>query len=185
VTKAGSRKTHRHSLRGKSSKPPCPITPARHKKIITDLEGGDWPAMVALRNGIAPNTLLGWVIKGLDPEAPDGYRKFADAFVQVEADISGALVKAIMDSALGRLEPRFEGDPPPPNVGDAKWMLVKRFSFLWKERKDGTMGESAAEVVCRRIEEIESDHRDEVRKILAQLPDEAKREARTAGFLVP
>lgn len=176
---------HRHAI-APTAKPTCAISPKLHAAIINRMMDGDWPAMVALACGVSPNTLMNWVIKGLDPTAHDGYRAFADEFVAIEVDLSSRLVKVIMDSSLGQGEAREEGSSA-PNVSDAKWLLTRRFSFLWAMDKDTlrTRGQSAAELVCTRIEEIESEDREKVRKILAQLPDDAKRDARGAGFLVP
>lgn len=194
---AAKKKTKRVTLKKRHSmemqhKQRCPITPERHRRLLEDLETGDWPAMVAIRNGISPGTLRQWVLKGLDPESDERYRRFADEFVGVEARMCGQLVKVIMDSALGRgsSKPYIDADTgeevSPPNVGDAKWLLCTRFQFLWRQRKDGTLGgESIAEVVSHRIEQIEQQNRDAVRRILAQLPDDAKRAARKEGFLVP
>jgi len=141
--------------------------------------------MVALRNGIAPNTMLKWVLKGLDPDAPSAYREFADEVVSVEAELSKMLVDVIMDKALGRTRPPEE-DMLRPSAEDAKWLLQKRFQFLWQEDKEGRVGgQSVAEVVTQRIEGIEGEHKAEVRRILAELPAEAKGRARKAGFLVP
>ena len=177
---------HRHTM-ALENKRPIPIDRKKHERIIEDMRGGDWPAMIALKNGIAPATLLSWVLRGLNPDEHPTYRDFADDFVRVEAEISGQLVDIIMKSAMGKLERRDSEDPyQAPNVDDAKWLLVKRFQFLWAQRKDGSFGgESAAEVVCRKIEEIQSEEREKVRKLLARLPEDAKREARAEGFLVP
>jgi hypothetical protein len=173
-------------MTGPSAIAPCPITPARHACIIAALEGGDFPAMVALRNGIAPGTLNAWIMKGLDPEAPVEYREFADDVVRVEAEISKLLVDVVMDRALGRTRPPEEGMQR-PNAEDAKWMLTRRFQFLWAmDAATGRVGgQSVAEVVSRRIEGIEAETKQEVRRILAELPAAAKGRARKAGFLVP
>lgn len=165
------------------------ITPERHRRIIEDLSGGDWPSMIALRNGVAPDTMMAWVLKGLDQDAPEEFREFADDFVRTEAEISGKLVAIILAGALGvkkgDVDPADEWERR-PCVEDAKWLLLVRFQFLWRVQKNGKMGgESAAEVVCRKIEEIQSEERDKVREILSQLPEVAKRAARQGGFLVP
>lgn len=143
--------------------------------------------MVALRNKMSPGTLMQWVFRGLDESAPKAYRDFAEAFVTTEAEISGQLVQIVMDSAMGRRrKPTAESEFEAPSVDDAKWMLVMRFQFLWRQQKDGSMGgKSCAEVVSERIVQLETSRRDQVRRILAQLPEAAKKAARQEGYMVP
>ena len=183
---AAKKHRHRHEMvrtKGRVD----PLTPRLHKAIIDDFESGDWPSMVALGNGVSPSTLMGWVLRGLQQDAPENYRRFADEFVAVEVAICRSLVRIVMDRAQGKMPEGWEDGDPIPSVKDAKWLLSVRFAFLWSINRDTgmTRGQSAAEVVCNRIEEMEAEDREKVRKILSQLPDDAKRAARGAGFLVP
>jgi hypothetical protein len=156
---------------------PTALTPAVHKKLITELQVGDWPAMAAIRADCSPRTVERWVSVGCDPYAVEPYKSFAADFVRTEAKICGELTAVCMGRALGK-----------GTEGDAFWafkMLETRFRFLWGVDKEGNGGGVAvAELVVRAIESQDSTRAEKARGILKQLPPEAKQEARNAGFLV-
>jgi hypothetical protein len=170
----------------------CPLTPELREKLLAGLREGDWPDMVAMRNGVSGQTLTRWVLKGLDEGAGEPWASFADEVVAIEVDVSGQLVKIIMDSAMGRRRIVNQLDEEghechPPSVGDAKWMLTRRFQWLWAQSRETGLvaGRSLAEVVAERIEQIETEHLEQVRKLLRQLPSDAKREAMARGLVLP
>lgn len=164
---------------------PTALTPARHALLITELEVGDFPAMAAIRAGCSPRSVERWVQWGCEgATAVEPYKSFAEAFVQVEARICGALTKVIMDHALGR-GIRGKQKTPKGNPFWAERMLERRFRFLWGMNKDGTSGGvSVTELVIEAIEQGNADRAAKARELLKQLPEAAKSQARKEGFQV-
>lgn len=161
------------------------LSPAVHKRLITELEVGDFPAMAAIRAGCSPTTVDRWVVWGCDPHAVEPYKSFASDFVRVEASICGALTAVVMDHALGRTKSRAKNPRP---KGDPLWamkLLENRFRFLWHIGKDGQQGGvSVAQMVVSAIAAHDHARAEKAREILKQLSEPAKQEARKAGFLV-
>lgn len=160
------------------------LTPERHARLITELEVGDFPAMAAIRAGCSPRSVERWVQWGCEgATAVEPYKAFAEAFVQVEARLCGALTQVIMNHALGRVR----GKQKKPK-GDPYWaerMLERRFRFLWGMNKDGTSGGvSVTELVIQTIEQGDADRAAKARELLKQLPEATKAQARQEGFQV-
>jgi hypothetical protein len=155
------------------------LTPAVLAKLKTELEVGDWPAMAAYRAGVSPNSLQNWIVQGCSLVAVEPYAELVGMVVQVEAKISGKLMKVVMDAALG-----LGGDDEDPE--QAKWLLMRRFHFLWAIDKDTGRcgGISLTEAVERELSKLDTNRREAARKIIAALPAEAKASARKDGFLL-
>jgi hypothetical protein len=159
------------------------LTPEVHQRFIEELSKGDWPIYAAFRAGIAPKSVKRWLDKGLEEAAVEPYATFAADVIRCEAELAGQLIKVVMDDALGKAMPPPEGMRR-PNADRAIWMLQSRFKNLWG--KDGAPGAAVgiAEYAERHLETLDEAKRNAARKILAELPSEAKTKARKAGFLV-
>ena len=92
-------------------------------------------------------------------------------------------MRIILDDACGVELP--EGAPR-PNVESAKWLLINRFRWLWQIDKITGKGGGMAvsEVVEGLLLAADSERREQAKKILDQLPAEAKAGARKGGFLL-
>jgi hypothetical protein len=180
---------HRHSDRAQvldGAGMRTSLTPELLEKIVEEMRVGDWPQMAAYRAGISPNTFSTWVIRGCDIVAVDPYKTLVSRVVQVEAEISGKLMKVLMDHALGNVPYRAPDDPPAPSPETARWLLLNRFRFLWQVDKETGKGGgiSITEAVERQLEAMDEKRRERARAIINQLPEAAKQVARKDGFLL-
>jgi hypothetical protein len=161
------------------------LTPAVQQRFLDELAKGDWPQLAAFRAGIAPKSVKRWLDKGLEDCAIEPYASFAAEVVRLEAELAGKLIHVVMQDALGETPEPDEGKRR-PNVQTAQWLLQNRFRFFWGT-KDGLVSPAAlsiAEHVERQMASLDETKRNAARKILAALPNEARTEARKAGFLL-
>lgn len=160
---------------------PTALTPERHKRLIEELEVGDWPAMAAIRAECSPRTVERWVVEGCQFAAVEPYASFAADFVRVEARLCAEYTRVIADHALGRVrgkQKRPKGDPV-----WARYLLETRFRYLYGMRRDGTGGGvSVAELVLEALDKADAARADKARQVLKQLPAPLKEAARKEGF---
>lgn len=160
------------------------LTPSRHKRLIAELEVGDWPALAALRADVAPTTLYRWVRMGCEPAAVEPYASFAASFVKVEATIAGEMMAIVMAAARGGVE-RLKKGARRPDPEMAIWVLQNRFRFLWRIDKDGNQGGvSVLQTVIDAVAANDNAMREQAKAILATIPEATKQEARKKGFLL-
>jgi hypothetical protein len=177
---------HRHAI-GSSvmdgNGHPTALTPARHKRLITELQVGDWPAMAAIRADCSPRTVERWVVMGCDPVAVEPYRSFAAEFVKVEANLCGEMMGIILADARGAK--KGKDTHYRANVETAIWVLQNRFRFLWAIDREGKQGGvSVVEIVFDAMNKMDEGRAREARELLKNMNEDQKRAAREKGFLV-
>lgn len=164
------------------------LTPELQRRFQKDLEEtGDFPTMVALRHQIGATTFKHWLRLGCEEGAVEPYVGWVRAIVESEGQMSGALVKVLLDRALGRTKrAKEDSETLAPDTESAKWLLVRRFSWLWAENKEhgGTRGQSLAQLVTETILEANADRREKALRLLSNMNNEFKEAARSEGFHV-
>lgn len=147
------------------------LTPAVHAAVIATARGGYWPRMVAVLNGIDPDTLCGWLELGNSPDGYEPYASFAEAYLLAEAESCRELEDALRKAALGTSEARVR-----PEV--LIWLLERRHPLLWK---GGTL--SALQVAAQ--SRSGGRLRAAAERFLAELPEAERDRARALGLNVP
>lgn len=75
------------------------LTKKRHGAIVADVERGLFDAQIAYKNGIDVTTLKSWVDRGLDEEAEEPYRAFAEDYIRAAIALEEKTVRTILDAA--------------------------------------------------------------------------------------
>lgn len=77
----------------------CKLTPALAKSIVAGVSDGLFDAQNAMRNGIDVTTLKSWIDRGIDEEAEEPYRGFAEAYLRASIELEQRTLKTILDAA--------------------------------------------------------------------------------------
>lgn len=78
---------------------PCKLTPALARSIVDGVSDGLFDAQNAMRHGVDVTTLKSWVDRGLDEEAEDPFRGFAEAYLRASIELEQRTIKTILDAA--------------------------------------------------------------------------------------
>lgn len=74
------------------------LTPALHKRIVEGVKRGLFDAQNAIKNGIDVTTLQSWVYRGIDEEAEEPFKSFAEdylkAAISLEENCVGTILRA-------------------------------------------------------------------------------------------
>lgn len=75
------------------------LTKKRHAAIVADVERGLFDAQIAYKNGVDVTTLKSWVDRGLDEEAEEPYRSFAEDYIRAAITLEEKTVRTILEAA--------------------------------------------------------------------------------------
>jgi hypothetical protein len=75
------------------------LTPKRHTAIVVDVEHGLFDAQIAYKNGIDVTTLKSWVDRGLDENAEEPFKAFAEDYVRAAIALEERTVSTILEAA--------------------------------------------------------------------------------------
>lgn len=78
---------------------PCKLTPAMADSLIDGVKQGLFDAQNALRNGIDVNTLKSWVDRGIDEEAVDPFKSFAERYIREMIALEERVINTILDAS--------------------------------------------------------------------------------------
>jgi hypothetical protein len=173
--KAGRKKGHEHWVLDDAGERTA-LTPALGAALVAHSRAGRWPQSAAVLCHVTPETLLGWVERGAEQCALEPYRSFAEAFLESEMQNCADLESVVQAAALGR-NPKPKGGRRGPDVETAKWLLERRYAFLWKGG-----GLAAASVVAS--SQTRKALREKAEAYLALLPDHERARARELGFML-
>lgn len=153
------------------------LTVAVAAALIAHSRAGRWPQSAAVLCSVTPETLLSWLERGTEECALEPYRSFAEAYLESEMQNCADLEDVVQAAALGRTPKAKKNGPRPPDVETAKWLLERRYAFLWKGG-----GIPACSVVAsaqsRRL------LREKAEAYLSQLPETERARARESGFML-
>ncbi len=153
------------------------LTPQLVQDLLSHAERGYWPAMCALLCRVAPETLQRWLERGVEEDAIEPYRSFAEAFVMAELEVCAELEDKLRDIALGKVGPLERGEAG-PDAGVIQWLLVNRYSQLWRGG-----GVSATQIVLTGTSS--KTLRAKAEAFLKSLPQEHQQRARAEGLSLP
>lgn len=100
---------------------PTKLTPARADKLIDGIKLGLFDAQNALRVGIDFVTLRSWVDRGLDEEADEPYKSFAERYLKATIELEESVIGTILaasDEYKRELHSVETWDGPPPGDGE-------------------------------------------------------------------
>ena len=75
---------------------PCKLTPAMADALVEGVKLGLFDAQNALNNGIDVNTLKSWIDRGIDEDAEEPFKSFAERYIREMI----ALEKRVIDTIL-------------------------------------------------------------------------------------
>jgi hypothetical protein len=120
---------------GRRGAPPL-LTPEVAEKMLRDVaKKRVFDAQIAIRNGIHPDTLKLWIKKGLEENAEEPYRSFAQKYAAAQIDDESDAVSSV----LAGTEP-YDG---PGKSGDwkaAAWYLERKYPKRWNPNRQPEAG---------------------------------------------
>lgn len=108
------------------------LTPTRHKAIVDSIEEGLFFKQLALKNGIHFMTLKRWLDRGLDQDAVEPFKSFAEAYFKKEAQVEADAVRKIKEAADDWSDNGDRGN----KRGD--WRALAWWLERWKPLRWGT-----------------------------------------------
>lgn len=156
------------------------LTPNVAQKLVAEIRQGRWPQMAAVRCGVAPETLLKWLERGMLEDAVEPYMSFTQQFLLAEADFCAELEEVLLSRALGREEKPKDGRMR-PDSDVARYLLERRLGILW----GGKGALSAIETVSNESANKRVATRQKAQAFLDRMTDEQRDTARRAGFILP
>jgi hypothetical protein len=75
------------------------LTKALGKKLVEGVALGLFDAQNALKNGIDVATLKSWVDRGIDEEAEEPFRSFAEAYIKAAVELEEGVIGTILNAA--------------------------------------------------------------------------------------
>jgi hypothetical protein len=75
------------------------LTAKRHTAIVVDVERGLFDAQIAYKNGVDVTTLKSWVDRGLDEEAEEPFKSFAEDYLRAAIALEERTVATILEAA--------------------------------------------------------------------------------------
>lgn len=109
------------------------LTPELHQELVQGVRSGLFDAQNALRHGIDVTTLKSWIDRGIDEEATEPYRSFAEDYLKASIELEEKTIGIILQAAdpwesekrsTERIESTFDEDsdcdssdaPPSPRT---------------------------------------------------------------------
>lgn len=77
----------------------CKLTPELASGIVADVESCLFDQQLALKHGVDVSTLKSWVERGLDEEAVEPFRSFAEAYIRASIDLEERLLDVVRSAA--------------------------------------------------------------------------------------
>ena len=75
------------------------LTKKRHAGIVADVARGLFDAQIAYKHGVDVTTLKSWVDRGLDEEADEPFKSFAEDYIKAAIDLEEKTVGTILAAA--------------------------------------------------------------------------------------
>lgn len=75
------------------------LTPERHRRLVEGCRDGLFDTQNALREGIDASTLRSWVERGLDEDAAEPYRSFAEDYLRASIALEESIIRRVLDAA--------------------------------------------------------------------------------------
>lgn len=78
---------------------PTKLTPGKAKSIIKDVSLGLFDAQNAMKHGIHFATLRSWIDRGLDEEAEEPYKSFAEGYIKAAIALEERVIATVLQAA--------------------------------------------------------------------------------------
>lgn len=122
------------------------LTPELASALVDGVIAGLFDAQNALRNGIDTSTLKSWVDRGLDEEAEEPFKSFAERYLKATIDLEESVVAKVLEAAdeYERLLESVEDFIPGAETGDVDSFDSEpgpRFGRKTKRQKSGHRGD--------------------------------------------
>jgi len=75
------------------------LTKKRHAAIVADVARGLFDAQIAHKNGIDVTTLKSWIDRGIDEEAEEPFRSFAEDYIRAAIELEERRVRTILEAS--------------------------------------------------------------------------------------
>lgn len=75
------------------------LTPERHKALVKGCRQGLFDKQNAMRNGIDVSTLQSWVERGLDENAEEPFRSFAEDYLRASIELEESIIAKVLSAA--------------------------------------------------------------------------------------
>lgn len=75
------------------------LYPERARRLIEGCRSGLFDSQNALREGIDPNTLKGWVERGLDENAEEPFLSFAEGYIKASIELEERVLARVLAAA--------------------------------------------------------------------------------------
>ena len=75
------------------------LTKKRHHAIVADVARGLFDAQIAYKNGVDVTTLKSWVDRGLDEEAEEPFKSFAEDYLRAAIALEEKTIATILQAA--------------------------------------------------------------------------------------
>ena len=86
----------------------CKLTPELARRLVEGVESGLFDQQNALRCGVDVTTLKSWVFRGLDEEAVEPFRSFAEAYITAAIALEARLLQIVRQAADPWVETKEE-----------------------------------------------------------------------------
>lgn len=124
---------------GRRGAPPLLTTELAEKLLRDVLKKRVFDAQIAIRNGIHPDTLKLWLKKGLEEDAEEPYRSFAQRYATAQIDDEADAVSDVMAGT----QPH-EGAGKPGDWKAAAWYLERKYPKRWNPNRQPEAGVAEA-----------------------------------------
>jgi len=182
------------------------LTAKLHTKIVVDVEAGLFDAQIAYKNGIDVTTLKSWIDRGIDEDAEEPYKSFAEDYIKAAIALEERSLRTILDASEAWLKtkdvdeesrsasPGLDDDEPRGGFatkkskrertkerGDwkaAAWFLERRWPLRWgiTRQPEGGPKESI------KLPEATQNRRRRVTEMTKAPPPELIKAFRDAGY---
>ena len=78
---------------------PCKLTTALADRLVEGVRRGLFDAQNALQNGIDVNTLKSWVDRGIDEDAAEPFKSFAERYIREMIALEDRVINIILDAS--------------------------------------------------------------------------------------